>query len=50
LYFPGKDKSSNKVITETAPKEVYIMDNFKVGIFINMDVIALKGINILISR
>jgi len=26
------------------------MDNFKVGIFINMDVMAPKGINILVSR
>jgi len=50
LYFPGKDKSGNKIITETAPKEVYIIDNLKVNIFINIDVMALKGINILVSR
>jgi len=50
LYFPGKDKSSNKIITETAPKEVYIIDNFKVNIFIIINVITLKGINILVSR
>jgi len=48
LYFPRKDKSSNKIITETAPKKIHIMDNFKVGIFININIITPKGTNLLV--
>ena len=44
LYLPGKE--STTILT---PREIYIIDNLKVNILINIDIIVPKGIDIITS-
>ena len=43
FYFPG----SNYIVI-TSPREIYIVDDFKINIFININIMILKKIDIFI--
>jgi len=47
LFLLGRNKLGYKVITKTAPREIYLVDNLRANIFIRIDVITPKGIDIL---
>jgi len=50
LFLLGRNKLDYKVITKTAPREIYLVDNLRANILIRIDVMTPKGIDILASR
>jgi len=50
LFLLGRNKLDYKVITKTAPREIYLVDDLRANILIRIDVITPEGIDILASR
>jgi len=50
LFLPGRNKLGYNIITKTAPREIYLVDNLRANILIRIDIITPKGIDILASR
>ena len=48
IYFPNS-KNKKKVTIKIALKEIYLINNLKIKIFIRINIIKSKKINILIS-
>jgi len=50
LFLLRRNKLGYKVITKTAPREIYLVDSLRANILIRIDVITPKRIDILASR
>ena len=50
IYLSGKFKNSIDITIKTTPREIYLINELKIKMLIEINIMKLEGIDILISR